>query len=145
VPDPDLQERQEFNRELAEEFRANGGRILTGRLAGRPLLLLTTTGARTGQPRMTPLGYITYGDKWVVFAANAGRPVRPGWYHNLLAHPEATIEVGTETIPVVAELAKEPELSELWARVMMVAPFVAIFQETAPGPIPVFVLTRKTT
>lgn len=143
MPDPDLRERQEFNRELAEQFRANGGRIVTGRLAGRPVLLLTTTGARTGQPRTTPLRYITDGDDWVVFASNAGRPVRPGWYHNLIADPAATIEVGTETIPVIAHQATEPELSTLWARVRTVSSSATVFQQTAPGPIPVFVLTRK--
>ena len=136
MPDPDLHERQDRNGALAQEFRSNGGQIVSGRLAGRSLLLSTTTGARTGEPRISPLGYVTYGDRWVVFAANAGRPARPAWYHDLLANPEATIEVGTATIPVVAEQAREPERSELWARVMMVAPSAAVFQETAPCPIP---------
>ena len=144
MPDPDLDGRQDRIHTLVQEFRANGGRLVSGPLAGRPLLLLTTRDAWHGKPGPPiPLGYITFGDSWVVFASNAGRPARPTWYHNLLANAEAEIEVGTERVEVVAEQAKEPELSELWARVMMAAPFVKHFRETAPGPTPVFILSRK--
>ncbi|HVV24831.1 MAG TPA: nitroreductase/quinone reductase family protein [Pseudonocardiaceae bacterium] len=141
MPDAD---RLEFNRAIAEQFRAHGGHLVSGRLAGHRVLLLHTVGARTGQPRMSPLGYLPDGDRWVVFAANAGRPVRPGWYHNLVARPEATIEVGTDTIPVVARVADGTERSRVWERVVVEVPSAAVFQQTAPGPIPVVVLTRRT-
>ena len=80
-----------FNRGVVEQFRANGG-VGPGRWATQPLLLLTTTGARSGLPRTTPLLYSTDGDRLVVIASKGGEPTHPDWYHNLLAHPEATVE-----------------------------------------------------
>src|SRR5438876_9331026 len=84
-----------YNRQLIEEFRADrdkGG----GAMKGRPLLLLTTTGAKSGQLRTTPMMYIRDGDRLLVIASNAGAPIHPDWYRNLLTHPEVTVEVGSE-------------------------------------------------
>jgi deazaflavin-dependent oxidoreductase (nitroreductase family) len=137
-------ERLEGNRVVAEAFRTHGGRLEDGPLAGMSLLLLHTVGARSGKPRMSPLRYHPDGDRWVVFAANGGRPTRPGWYHNLVARPDAEIEVGTERVAVVATVAEGSERSRLWADGTVGAAFLEDFQRTAPGPIPVVVLTRRT-
>src|ERR1700753_2068030 len=111
------QERQDRNREVVQEFRANRGNV-GGPFATMTLLLLTTVGARTGQQRTWPLNYLADGDRWVVVAGNGGRPPRPGWYHNLLAQPNATIELGTEhgteTIDVVATVLEGDERTALW-------------------------------
>src|SRR5581483_3279415 len=93
-----------FNRGVVEHFRAHGG-VGPGRWADRPLLVLTTTGAKSGQPRSTPLLYSTDGDRLVVIASKGGEPTNPDWYHNLLAHAEATVEVGGERFPVRASIA----------------------------------------
>ena len=87
-----------FNRGVVEQFRANGG-VGPGRWATQPLLLLTTIGARSGLPRTTPLLYSTDGDRLVVIASKGGEPTHPDWYLNLLAHPEAMVEVGAERFP----------------------------------------------
>src|SRR3954453_11725132 len=85
-----------FNRQLIEEFRANGGKV-GGMFAGAPLLLLTTTGAKSGQARVAPLAYTTDNDRLVVIASKGGAPTHPDWFHNVRANPEVTVEVGTET------------------------------------------------
>src|SRR5690349_16922377 len=86
----------QFNLDLIKEFRANDGKV-TGQFAGRPLLLLTTTGAKSGQPRTMPLVYTTDGDNLVIIASKGGADTNPDWYHNLVAKPEATIELPGET------------------------------------------------
>ena len=95
-----------FNRDVIVEFRANGGQV-----PGRkyPLILLTTIGAKTGLPRTTPLNYSTDGDRIIVIASKAAAPTHPDWYHNLVAHPEATIELGTERFAVRARIAEGHE------------------------------------
>jgi deazaflavin-dependent oxidoreductase (nitroreductase family) len=138
---PDV-ERQQLNHAIVEEFRANGG-IVGGQFAGIPLLLLTTTGARTGLARTWPLAHMADGERWVVFAGNGGRPNRPAWYHNLVAEPTATIEVGTETIPVHATVTEGTERTDLWTRQLAVVPYLRQMQDTAPGPIPVVALARR--
>jgi deazaflavin-dependent oxidoreductase (nitroreductase family) len=135
-------DRQQANHAIVEEFRANAGTV-DGQFAGIPLLLLTTIGARTGQQRTWPLSYVSDGQRWVVFAGNGGRPDRPGWYHNLVAEPNATIEIGTATIPVHATVAEGAERADLWARQLAVVPHLEQMQQTAPGPIPVLVLARR--
>ena len=91
-----MADRNDWNRQTIEAFRASGGKV-GGVWEGRPLLLLTTTGAKSGQRRTTPVMYLADGDRLLVFATKAGAPTNPAWYHNLLAHPEVTVEVGTET------------------------------------------------
>ncbi len=85
----------QFNQDLIAAFRVNGGKGI-GPFVNRPVLLLTTTGAKSGQPRTTPLVYTTDGDRIVVIASKGGAPSHPAWYHNLVAHPEVTVEVGRE-------------------------------------------------
>ncbi|HYZ01274.1 MAG TPA: nitroreductase family deazaflavin-dependent oxidoreductase, partial [Candidatus Binatia bacterium] len=102
-----------FNRDLVKEYRANGGTV-TGPFAGRPLLLLTTTGARSGEQRTTPLVYTTDGERLVIIASKGGAPNNPAWYHNLTANPEATVELGTERFQVRAEVAQGEERDRLF-------------------------------
>ena len=94
----------DWNQKIIEEFRANGGKVES--FGNAPLLILHTTGAKTGQERESPVLYREQGDDLVVFASFAGAPVNPAWYHNLVAHPDATVELGTETRRVRARVAE---------------------------------------
>src|SRR6476659_9037042 len=91
-----------FTKSLISDMRANGGRPTSGPLAGKPLMILTSTGAKTEQQRRAIVTYHRDGDRYVVAASMGGAPTNPAWYHNLLAHPEATVEVDNETFPVRA-------------------------------------------
>lgn len=136
-----VSERLERNRLVIEEFRAAGG-VVGGDFAGVPLLLLTTTGARSGEPRTMPMTYLRDGARLVVFGANGGRPRHPGWYHNLLADPTALVEVGTEAYRVTATVTEGAERERLWALQLPHTPYFEGFQERAGRPIPVVALTR---
>lgn len=102
----------QFNRQIIEEFRAHKGQ-LSGRMAGRQVLLITTKGARTGEPRTAVIGYRKSGDTYVVIASANGAAAHPAWYINLLADPHATIEVGPEKVKVRARTAKGKEREKL--------------------------------
>src|SRR5690349_12633129 len=128
-----------FNDGVVEGFRANGG-VVPGRWGEQPLLLLTTTGARSGLPRITPLLYSRDGDRFVVIASKGGEPTHPDWYHNLLAHPEATVEVGPETFSVRARVAQGDERQRLFDQQAALMPFFAEYERTTPRTIPVVVL-----
>lgn len=130
----------DFNSKIIEEFRASGGKV-GGRFAGSDILLLHHTGARTGTERVSPLAYQRVGESFAVFASKAGGPQNPAWYHNLLAHPETTIEAGTETIKVKARVAEPAERDVIWTRQKERAPHFAQYEEkAAPRRIPVVVL-----
>lgn len=131
----------EFNRNLIDEFRANGG-ALSGRLANSHILLLTTTGAKTGRERVTPLGYGMDGDHFIVIAANAGAPAHPDWYYNLLASPEVTVEVGAERFAARASIAKGVERERLLARQEQIVPYLPAQQAKTSREIPLVVLER---
>jgi deazaflavin-dependent oxidoreductase (nitroreductase family) len=135
-----MSERQQVHQAIVAEFRANGGRV-GGQFAEVPLLLLTTTGARTGERRTWPLTYIRHGAALVVAAANGGRPVHPGWYHNLLAEPHAVVEVGAESFEVVAAVAADAERAALWSAFSAERPIIGQLQAGAERPIPLVVLT----
>lgn len=128
-----------YNRKLIAEFRASGGPP-----EGRQLLLLTTTGARTGERRTTPMMYIPDGDRLLVVASNAGAPRHPDWYHNLVAHPDVVVEHGSETFPATASPATGAEHDRLFADISARYPFFADHQAKVTRTIPVVVLTRKT-
>lgn len=133
---------QRMNETVIAEFRATGGQV-GGRFAGRPMLLLTTTGARSGQPRVTPLNYSTDGDRIVVIASKGGSPTHPDWYRNLVAHPEVTIELGRETFRARATTAGEPERSRLLAQQAAMMPFFADYERSVTArQIPVVILER---
>jgi deazaflavin-dependent oxidoreductase (nitroreductase family) len=105
----------DFNAKIIDEFRATGGRV-GGMFESMPLLLLHHTGAKSGKQRVNPLAYQRDGDRYVIFASKAGAPTNPDWYHNLKAHPEVAIEVGTETINVVTSEATDDERERLFPR-----------------------------
>ena len=131
-----------YNRQLIEEFRADrdkGG----GAMKGRPLLLLTTTGAKSGQLRTTPMMYIRVDDQLLVIASNAGAPSHPDWYYNLVAHPEVTVEVGNEIFDAIAIVTEGEERQRLWTRVVEQYPFFADHQAKVTRQIPVIVLKRR--
>ena len=98
----------DFNAQIIEEFRANDGKV-GGNFEGAPLLLLHTTGAKSGQERVHPIVYQPVGDSYAVFASKAGAPTNPDWFHNLAANPEASIEVGADTVPVTARVLEGDE------------------------------------
>lgn len=126
-----------FNKALIEEWRANGGR-LSGRMASSRLILLTTTGARSGEPRTVVLGYGPHGHELVVIASNNGAVDDPRWYRNLLAHPTATVEVGADKFEVRARTAR-PEEREEYAKVI---PYLESQQKLTEREIPLVVLER---
>ena len=137
----DSVEFNEFNRQLIEEFRANGGKV-TGMFAGAPLLLLTTTGARTGQPRVAPLAYTKDGGHFVIIASKGGAPTHPDWFHNLRASPEVTVEVGAETFPARASIAEGAERQRLFDQMAAQMPNFAEYQRNTTRQLPVIVLER---
>jgi deazaflavin-dependent oxidoreductase (nitroreductase family) len=137
-----MNDMREYNRRLIEEFRAT--RQSSGvPLNGRPALLLTTTGARTGARRTTPMMYIPDGKRFLVIASNAGAPAHPAWYHNLVAHPDVTVEVGAETFDAVAVVTTGAERDRLWARIVSLHPFFADHQAKVTRQIPVIALERR--
>jgi deazaflavin-dependent oxidoreductase (nitroreductase family) len=135
-----MSDRVARNRQIIEEFRANGGDVAA--FAGTRLLLLTHTGARTGTRYTSPMTYLPDRDRFVVFAANGGRPNNPAWYHNLVANPEAVVEVGRESFPVVATLLDGDERERVWAAQVAAAPLFAELQAKTTRTIPVLALRR---
>ena len=130
----------DFNARIIEEFHENAGRV-GGRFDGVRLLLLHTEGARSAQHHVTPVAYLADGDRYVIFASKAGAPTNPGWYHNLRAHPDTTIEVGTDTLEVTASVAQGDERERLYERQVRAAPQFAEYQARTERQIPVVVLT----
>ncbi len=130
-----------FNERLIAEYRANGGRV-TGQFAGAPLLLLTTTGAKSGRARTMPLVYSRDGDHLVVIASKGGAPTNPDWYHNLVANPEVTVELGAETFRARASVPGEPERTRLYDQQATLMPGFAEYQKKTTRQIPVVVLER---
>ena len=125
------------------EFRANGGHA-SGVLAGTPLLLLHHVGARTGTPRVTPLAYSCHrGGRVVVTASNGGADVHPAWLHNLRAHPDVAVEVGTDALAVRASEPDGRERDELWAEVVERFPDVGRYQSQTRRTIPLVVLQPR--
>jgi deazaflavin-dependent oxidoreductase (nitroreductase family) len=131
-----------FNDEIIEEFRANRGKV-GGRFEGAKLLLLHSTGAKTGKERVNPLAYREDGDRLVVFGSKAGAPTHPDWYRNLVANPKASVEVGTETFDVRAYVAEGDEHDRIWSAQKQDVPGFAEYEKTAGDrTIPVVVLER---
>jgi len=126
----------DWNAKIIEEFHANEGKI-GGVFEGATMLLLHTEGAKTGLPRVNPLVYLPDGDRYVVFASKGGAPTNPHWYRNLLADPNVTIEVGTETIAVKANMIAGPERDELYARQVERFASFAEYERTTTRVIPV--------
>ena len=126
---------------LIEEFRANGG-TLTGPFAGRPIVLLTIKGRKSGVERTTPLVYLPDGDRVIVFASKGGAPDDPDWYKNLVANPDVTVEVRSERYAARAVVITGPERDELFERQMAEAEQFRTYQTNTTRVIPVVELVR---
>jgi deazaflavin-dependent oxidoreductase (nitroreductase family) len=133
---------EDFNAQIIEEFRANEGRV-GGMFESMPLLLLHNTGAKSGTERINPVAYLKDGDRYVVFASKGGAPTNPGWFHNLVAHPETTIEVGTDALDVVASEAEGEERQRLFDAQKQRVPQFAEYEQQTTRQIPVVVLTPR--
>lgn len=131
----------DFNQKIIDEFRTTGGR-LGGGFEGAPILLLHTTGAKTGRARVNPLAYREDGDRLVVFASKAGAPTNPDWFHNLRANPRAKVEVGTEKFEVEARVAGGTERERLWSLQKRDMPGFAEYEEKTDREIPIVILER---
>ena len=131
----------DWNTRVITEFRANGGKV-GGQFEGANMILVHNYGAKSGTERVSPMVYFPDGDRMLIVASKAGAPTNPDWYHNLKARPEVTVEVGTETFPVVAEELPGPERDEKWVEITAVAPGFAEYQEKTSRTIPVLALTR---
>jgi deazaflavin-dependent oxidoreductase (nitroreductase family) len=137
-----MSEVNDWNKQIIEEFRSNGGKV-GGPFEGGTLLLLHHIGAKSGKERVNPLAYFPDGDRYIIIASKAGAPTNPDWYHNLVAHPDITIEVGTETIPVKATIVEGEERDQLFAHVTKSMPGFAEYQQKTTRKIPVIVLERR--
>jgi deazaflavin-dependent oxidoreductase (nitroreductase family) len=134
----------DWNQQVIEEFRANEGRV-GGMFEGRNLLLLHHRGAKTGAERVNPVAYQRLDDDSVaVFASFGGSPRHPDWYHNLVANPDLTVEIGTETFPVHARVAKGEERERIWEKQKQDWPGFVEYEEKTQGirEIPVVVLEK---
>jgi deazaflavin-dependent oxidoreductase (nitroreductase family) len=136
-----MSETQSWNEKVIEEFRANGGKV-GGQFEGAPLLLLTTTGAKSGRSTTSPVMYLPDGDRLVVIASYAGAPRNPAWYHNLVAHPRVTVEVGDESFAATARVIAGDERDALYARQAALYPGFREYEEKTSRVIPVVALER---
>jgi deazaflavin-dependent oxidoreductase (nitroreductase family) len=127
-----------FNSKLIEEFRANGGQLVSGPLAGTKPMLLTTTGAKSFAERTVVIGWRPYGDRYVAIASNNAAPKNPHWLHNLKANPVATVEIGTEKFSVKARMAEGAERAE----VAKVIDYYERQQALTPREIPIVIFER---
>ena len=132
---------KDYNHQLIEEFRADRSKFEGP--GSRPLLLLTTIGAKSGKRRTTPMMYIPDGDRLLVIASNIGAPKHTDWYHNLVAHPEVTVEVGTKTYDATAIVTQGAERQQLWTRIVAQYPFFADHQAKTTRQIPIIALIRR--
>ena len=130
-----------FNQTVITEFRGNGGKV-GGPFANMSLLLLTTIGAKSGQPRIAPLAYTTDGDHFVVIASKGGAPTNPDWYYNLLANPTVTVEIGQERFQARASVAEGQERERLYAQVGAQLPQFLEYQQKTSRQIPIVALER---
>ena len=137
-----MSEADDFNARIVEEFRANEGRV-GGMFEGRPMALLTTTSRKTGKKRTNPLMYLRDGDRVFVFASWGGAPRDPGWYRNVVAHPDVEVEVGTERYPARATVVTGEERDRLYAKQAETWPQFAEYQEKTDRVIPVVALERR--
>jgi deazaflavin-dependent oxidoreductase (nitroreductase family) len=130
----------EYNQKVINEFRANGG-VVTGR--GQTVLLLHTIGAKSGKEHVTPVAHTKDGDnRYVIIASKGGAPDNPDWYHNIVAHPKVTVEVGTEKFEAEAVVQSEPERTRLYGQMAQAMPGFAEYQKKTSRTIPVVVLIR---
>ncbi len=139
---PDAETMKAFNASVVDEFRANGGKV-GGPFEGATLLVLTSTGAKSGQPRLAPLAYLTIDGKTIIIGSKAGADTNPDWVHNLRANPQAHIEVGTDSYDVTARELPPEERDEMFPKVVAAAPGFGEYQAKTSRVIPLFELQRN--
>jgi deazaflavin-dependent oxidoreductase (nitroreductase family) len=132
----------DWNKQIIAEFRANAGK-LGGQFEGAPMLLLVSTGAKSGAERVNPMMYQAVGDNFAVFCSKAGADTNPDWYYNLVANPEATIEVGAETVNVRARVLPSEEREPIWTTQKEWYPGFAEYEQKTSRVIPVVLLERR--
>ncbi|GAA4728581.1 nitroreductase family deazaflavin-dependent oxidoreductase [Actinomycetospora chibensis] len=137
-----MSDTRSWNDQVIDEFRANEGRV-GGPFEGAPLLLLHHIGAKSGTERVTPMMYQAVGDDLAVFASYAGMDVHPAWYHNLLANPDVTAEVGTETVALRARDLPADERAPIWEKQKADYPGFAGYEQKTSRTIPVVLLERR--
>jgi deazaflavin-dependent oxidoreductase (nitroreductase family) len=133
----------DFNQTLIDDLRAHRGQATSGPFVGRPMLILTTTGAKTGVQRSIPLVYSRDGDHPVIVASKGGAPTHPGWYHNLVAHPRVTVEVGGDTFHATAKVADPAERRRLYDQHASDFPGFKDYELRTDRVIPVITLVRE--
>jgi deazaflavin-dependent oxidoreductase (nitroreductase family) len=131
-----------WNETHVADFRAHGGRITQGPLEGANVLLLTSTGVKSGEPRLTPLGYTRDGDRWVVVGSNSGYAHDPAWVANIRSEPQVVVEVGTETFPAIARVTTGEERQRLWDAHKAAIPVFARYETMTERELPVVTLER---
>jgi deazaflavin-dependent oxidoreductase (nitroreductase family) len=129
----------DWNDKIIEEFRANGGKV-GGQFEGAPLLLLHTTGARSGREHVTPVMYRKVDGGYAVFASKAGAPDNPDWFHNVVAHPGVRAEIGTQTADLTARVAGDAEREPIWTSQKADFPGFADYERQTTRQIPVVIL-----
>jgi deazaflavin-dependent oxidoreductase (nitroreductase family) len=131
-----------WNDQIVADFHEHAGQITQGRLAGANLLLMTSIGARSGEPRTTPLGYTRDGDRYVVVGSNSGLPQQPAWLANIRANPVVTVEVGVETFPARATITTGAERQRLWTSHVAAIPHFATYEKMVDRELQVVAIER---
>lgn len=137
-----MSEMNDWNQQVIKEFRENNGKV-GGPFEGADLLLLHTTGAKSGLERINPLVYLPDEERLVIIASKAGAPSNPDWYYNVVANPEVEVEVGDEQFPVQATVTEEPERTQLYDKVAAQYPNFDEYRQKTTRTIPVITLTRR--
>jgi deazaflavin-dependent oxidoreductase (nitroreductase family) len=132
----------DFNQTIIDEFRANHGKV-SGQFEGAPMLLLTTTGAKSGRSRTVPVVYLPDGNRYLVFASKAGAPTNPDWYHNLVANPTVSVEVGSDRFDADAVVLTGDERDRFFAKQAELFPGFQEYQKNTTRVIPVVALQPK--
>lgn len=135
-----MSKQNEWNQQVIQEFRSNEGKV-GGPFKDMDLLLLHTTGAKSGQERVNPVAFLRDDGRYVVVASKGGAPTHPDWYHNLVANPDVKVEVGAREFKARARVAEEPQRSELFARMVAINPGFGEYERKAERTIPVVILT----
>ena len=137
-----MNRQNDWNSAIIREFRTNAGKV-GGPFAGKTLLLLHTTGAKSGREHINPVAYVTDGDRFVIIASKGGAPTNPDWYYNLVANPQITVEVGTEQFKARASVSIEPERTRLYDKMIEMMPGFAEYRKKTTRVIPVITLRRR--
>ena len=132
----------DFNKKIIQEFRANDGKV-GGMFEGMSLLLVHTTGAKSGQLRINPTAYIKDEENLIIAASKGGADSHPDWYHNLVSNPQVIVEVGSETISALAEVPSEPERSDLYGKLASKYPMFNEYKTKTKRVIPIIKLIKN--